>query len=78
MLDGSTLTAMILYGPATASGYIGAALSVGMVVPQLARTLRNPRIAGVSATMLPRNWPTGRTSCPVRPADPTGLRKAVV
>jgi uncharacterized protein with PQ loop repeat len=34
---------------ANAAGYIGAALSVGMVVPQLIRTLRHPRLGGVSA-----------------------------
>ncbi len=34
---------------ANAAGYIGAALSVGMVVPQLIRTLRHPSLGGVSA-----------------------------
>jgi uncharacterized protein with PQ loop repeat len=34
---------------ANAAGYLGAALSVGMVVPQLIRTLRHPGLAGVSA-----------------------------
>jgi uncharacterized protein with PQ loop repeat len=34
---------------ANAAGYIGAALSVGMVVPQLIRTLRHPGLGGVSA-----------------------------
>lgn len=34
---------------AIAAGYIGAALSVGMVIPQLARTLRHPSLGGVSA-----------------------------
>lgn len=38
-----------VYGFAIWSGYAGAALSVGMVVPQLARTLRNPGLGGVSA-----------------------------
>ena len=36
-------------GFANAAGYIGAALSVGMVVPQLIRTLRHPSLGGVSA-----------------------------
>jgi uncharacterized protein with PQ loop repeat len=34
---------------ANAAGYVGAALSVGMVVPQLIRTLRHPSLGGVSA-----------------------------
>ena len=33
---------------ANAAGYTGAALSVGMVVPQLVRTLRHPSLGGVS------------------------------
>jgi uncharacterized protein with PQ loop repeat len=41
---------MILSGLVIASGYLGAALSVGMVVPQLVRTIRNPDVWGVSAT----------------------------
>lgn len=50
---------MTLHGLAVASGYIGAALSVGMVVPQLARTLRNPQLAGVSAA----SWMITMTAC---------------
>ena len=34
---------------AIAAGYIGAALSVGMVIPQLVRTMRNRSLGGVSA-----------------------------
>lgn len=50
---------MILNGLVVASGYIGAALSVGMVVPQLVRTLRNPQLAGVSAA----SWTITMTAC---------------
>jgi uncharacterized protein with PQ loop repeat len=38
-----------VHGFAIAAGYVGAALSVGMVVPQLIRTLRHPGLGGVSA-----------------------------
>ena len=38
---------MILNGFAIASGYIGAGLSVGMVIPELARTPCHPQRAGV-------------------------------
>lgn len=40
---------MNVHAFATASGYLGAALGVAMVIPQLARTLRNRRLGGVSA-----------------------------
>jgi uncharacterized protein with PQ loop repeat len=38
-----------VHGFAIATGYIGAALSVGMVIPQLVRTLRHRGLGGVSA-----------------------------
>lgn len=38
-----------MHAIAIAAGYIGAALSVGMVVPQLMRTLRHGSLGGVSA-----------------------------
>jgi uncharacterized protein with PQ loop repeat len=38
-----------VHGFAIATGYIGAALSLGMVIPQLVRTLRHRGLGGVSA-----------------------------
>ena len=39
--------------------YIGALLSVGMVLPQLTRTIRNPALTGVSAT----SWALTSLAC---------------
>jgi uncharacterized protein with PQ loop repeat len=48
-----------VHGFAIAAGYVGAALSVGMVVPQLIRTLRHPSLSGVSAI----SWLITATCC---------------
>jgi uncharacterized protein with PQ loop repeat len=50
---------MTLHSLAIASGYLGAVLSVGMVVPQLARTIRNPGAGGVS----PTSWALTMAAC---------------
>ncbi len=42
-----------------AAGYLGAALGVAMVVPQIVRTLRNPSVPGVSAL----SWALTALSC---------------
>ena len=44
---------------AVASGYLGAALGVGMVVPQIVRTFRNRDLPGVSAL----SWALTATAC---------------
>ncbi len=43
----------------TALGYTGAALGVCMVVPQILRTIRHPRLGGVS----PLSWSLGALAC---------------
>jgi uncharacterized protein with PQ loop repeat len=48
-----------LHSLAVASGYLGAALGMGMVVPQIARTLRNRAMPGVSAL----SWSLTAISC---------------
>lgn len=48
-----------LHSLAVASGYLGAALGMGMVIPQIARTLRNRSMPGVSAL----SWSLTAISC---------------
>ncbi|MEO8889377.1 MAG: PQ-loop domain-containing transporter [Jatrophihabitantaceae bacterium] len=48
-----------LHAFGVASGYLGAALGVGMVVPQIVRTLHNRRLAGVS----PLSWSLTALAC---------------
>ena len=50
---------MQLSAVALAAGYLGSALGVAMVVPQILRTLRNPRLAGVSSL----SWALTAMSC---------------
>jgi uncharacterized protein with PQ loop repeat len=50
---------MTLHDLAIGSGYLGALLSVGMVVPQLVRTARHPQTGGVSVL----SWTLTMTTC---------------